>query len=162
MRRCTALAPPPPPGAPGMAAALDAARVLLEGAPMRRLVSELTGESCDGETVVQPTLFRQGDFLSLHNDAGSHRRVAFALHLAEWAEGAGGELAFTCPADGGGARMVPPRFNALTLFVAHGPASMHMVMPVVNATAGRFALSGWFTQRQAARSDDRFTSQSLY
>lgn len=131
----------------------------LQGAPMRRLVSALSGERCDGGTIATPTLFRAGDFLSLHNDAGLERRIAFAWHLHEgWARGDGGELAVLC-AEEGGEKLIPPLFNSLTLFLAHGEAatSEHAVLPVVRgvARAGadadgskgrRLAISGWFTQ----------------
>ena len=119
--------------------------------PIRRLVSALSGEDASGDTLAQATLYRNGDFLSLHNDAGIERRVAFTWHLdLRWQPGDGGELAVVCPEDNG-EMLIAPEFNTLTLFRVHTPAatSEHAVLPVVgNSDAdggGRFAVSGWFT-----------------
>ena len=132
------------------------ARALFDGDGMKALMGSLVGERLDGPSLVHTTLFRVGDFLSLHNDAGEWRHLAFAWHLGRaWAEGDGGELAFVCGGGGGGGggggpRLIPPRFNQLTIFRttgALGARAMHGVMPVIHAPgAGRIAISGWLTQ----------------
>ena len=81
-------------------------------------------------------------------------------HLGEgWADGAGGELAFVCPAgESGEGALTRPLFNRLTLFAVQ-PSGMtgqtHAVLPVVRADASRYAVSGWFTEREQSRATDR-------
>ena len=110
----------------------------------------MAGRRLDGVTMTQPTRFRVGDGLSLHNDAQDSRVVAFAWHLG-WALGDGGELAFLCPEEEGG-HLVRPRLNTLTLFrtdattgAARGFLGAHAVLPVLRNGTDRYALSGWFT-----------------
>jgi hypothetical protein len=130
---------------------LGQALSLLKGPAMKELVAQLTALRIDGQTVTQPTLFREGDFLSIHNDAEGHRAVAFAWHLYDaWSDGDGGELAFVCPESPGQGQFVPPAANTLTLFRTQGPGFLgtHAVLPVLSRGARRVAITGWFTQRQ--------------
>ena len=64
-----------------------------------------------------------------------------------------------CPASAEAA-LTRPLFNRLTLFVAQpssGKATgqTHAVLPVVRADASRYAVSGWFTEREQSRATDR-------
>lgn len=124
-----------------------AALTLLKSPDLKKLIGQLTGLRIDGATLTQPTLFRSGDFLSVHNDAQDHRVVAFAWHLVdEWTSDDGGELAFVCP-EPGADRFVRPALNTLTLFRTHGPGFLgtHAVLPVLRGQ--RVAITGWFTQK---------------
>ena len=114
MRRCMPAVAEGAIASRGGGSALAAAMTLLKGTEMRTLVGLLAGRRLDGVTITQPTRFRVGDGLSLHNDAQDSRVVAFAWHLG-WAPGDGGELAFLCPEEEGG-HLVRPRLNTLTLF----------------------------------------------
>ena len=118
---------------------------------LESLVGLLAGRRLDGVTMTQPTRFRVGDGLSLHNDAQDSRVVAFAWHLG-WEPGDGGELAFLCPEEEEGGHLVRPRRNTLTLFrtdattgAARGFLGAHAVLPVLRNGTDRYALSGWFT-----------------
>ena len=70
-----------------------------QGAPRRRAMT-------------QPTRWRRGRRLALHNDAQDSRVVAFAWHLG-WAPGDGGG-GFLAEEEGG--HLVRPRLETLTLF----------------------------------------------
>ena len=96
MRRCMPAVAEGAIASRGGGSALAAAMTLLKGTEMRTLVGLLAGRRLDGVTMTQPTRFRVGDGLSLHNDAQDSRVVAFAWHLG-WEPGDGGELAFLCP-----------------------------------------------------------------
>jgi hypothetical protein len=74
MRRCVIeerRAPAP------LAAALEP----LHAPALARLISALAGVTLDGSLEAEATWFRTDDHLSLHEDAQSYRRVAFAWHL---------------------------------------------------------------------------------
>ena len=151
MRRCMPAVAEGAIASRGGGSALAAAMTLLKGAEMRTLVGLLAGRRLDGVTMTQPTRFRVGDGLSLHNDAQDSRVVAFAWHLG-WEPGDGGELAFLCPEDEEGGHLVRPRLNTLTLFrtdattgAARGFLGAHAVLPVLRNGTDRYALSGWFT-----------------
>ena len=151
MRRCMPAVAEGAIAARGGGSALAAAMTLLKGAEMRTLVGLLAGRRLDGVTMTQPTRFRVGDGLSLHNDAQDSRVVAFAWHLG-WEPGDGGELAFLCPEEEEGGHLVRPRLNTLTLFrtdattgAARGFLGAHAVLPVLRNGTDRYALSGWFT-----------------
>ena len=151
MRRCMPAVAEGAIASRGGGSALAAAMTLLKGAEMRTLVGLLAGRRLDGATMTQPTRFRVGDGLSLHNDAQDSRVVAFAWHLG-WEPGDGGELAFLCPEEEEGGHLVRPRLNTLTLFrtdattgAARGFLGAHAVLPVLRNGTDRYALSGWFT-----------------
>ena len=111
------------------------------------------------------TWYRQGDFISPHNDMVGNRGVSFVLSMTKgWERDFGGSFYWL----NGQSHEVVPEFNTLVLFMP-SPRSIHVVSPVTyrgarqahrrrpskeggDASGGwqppkarsRFAVSGWF------------------
>jgi SM-20-related protein len=105
------------------------------------------GEAVTGETGItkidsQATLYRPGDFLSLHDDTGvGERRVAYTIGLTRrWRPDWGGQLLFHDKAGDIEAGFLPG-FNVLTLFRV---PRAHSVAPVAAYAGGpRLSVTGW-------------------
>ncbi len=121
--------------------------------PTHRLVELMNGrewldfaEALTGETLTkidaQATLYRPGDFLTLHDDTGvGERRAAYTLGLTkDWRPDWGGQLLFHDP-EGEIIRGLTPRFNMLTVFRT---PQWHSVAPVAPyAGEPRLSITGW-------------------
>ncbi len=122
----------------------------LNGPAFLGLLRQVTGRSDILQADAQATLYRPGDFLSLHDDArgeqGVEQRVAayvFGFTRA-WRPDWGGQLLFH-GADGEIEQGLSPAFNSLTLFKVPRVHSVAVVAPY--AGAPRLSVTGW------ARSD---------
>ncbi|MDG2522665.1 2OG-Fe(II) oxygenase family protein [Caulobacter segnis] len=90
----------------------------------------------------QASFYRQGDFLSLHDDTGQgERRAAYTLGFTRrWRPDWGGQLLFH-DADGQIERGLTPGFNVLSIFKV---PRAHSVAPVAAyAGAPRHSIVGW-------------------
>jgi len=107
--------------------------------PMARIIDQpnLVKANC------QASLYRPGDFLSIHNDwsDSENRRAAYVINLSrDWSADQGGLLQFF-DNDGEVVETFVPRFNSISLF--RTPA-LHCVTPVANfANGSRCAITGW-------------------
>src|SRR5258708_26105897 len=107
---------------------------------------ELTGLSDISWADAQATLYRPGDFLTVHDDRiGGHKRLAaYVLNMTPgWRADWGGGLQFLDPA-GHGAEGYVPTFNTLNLFKV--PA-LHSVSQVALYGGLRYSVTGWFHAR---------------
>ena len=105
--------------------------------------SRVTGASDLVFADAQATRYRQGDFLTRHDDAvpGKNRSLAYVLGLScDWQPEWGGLLLLNDQRDGS-ARALVPRFNALTLFSVGQPHSVSYVAPY--AGKDRLSVTGW-------------------
>lgn len=94
----------------------------------------------------QATLYRPGDFLTVHDDetGGYKRLVAYVLNLTPvWRVDWGGTLNFLAP-NGHIEEAFVPTFNALNLFRV--PAK-HFVGAVAPYGGQRYSVTGWFHGR---------------
>jgi SM-20-related protein len=110
------------------------------------LVREITGIPAIAWADAQATLYRPGDFLTVHDDeTGGHKRlVAYVLNMtpgwrAEW----GGVLQFVGPS-GHIEHGYVPTFNALNLFRV---PTKHFVSLVAPFGGLRYSVTGWFHGR---------------
>jgi Rps23 Pro-64 3,4-dihydroxylase Tpa1-like proline 4-hydroxylase len=94
----------------------------------------------------QATCYRQGHFLTTHDDdvAGKSRVAAYVFGLtrgwrAEW----GGQLQFL-GSDGHVAEAFVPRFNGFNLLRVPQPHLVSVVSPLAGAHAARYSITGWF------------------
>ncbi len=107
---------------------------------------ELTGLSDISWADAQATLYRPGDFLTVHDDRiGGHKRLAaYVLNMTPgWRADWGGVLQFLDPS-GHVAEGYVPTFNALNLFKV--PA-LHSVSQVALYGGLRYSVTGWFHAR---------------
>mgnify|MGYP000010466225 CR=1 FL=1 len=91
----------------------------------------------------QATLYRPGDFLTLHDDdkPGADRRAAYTIGFTrQWRSDWGGQLLFH-EKDGSIRRGHLPNFNSLNLFKVPQDHSVAPVAPY--ATAPRLSVVGW-------------------
>jgi SM-20-related protein len=110
--------------------------------PLLEVFRQVTGVGSILKADAQATLYRPGDFLSLHDDGkGEGRIAAYTLGLTRaWRPDWGGQLLFH-DADGEITRGLAPAFNCLTMFST--PRS-HSVAPVAPyAGAPRLSIVGW-------------------
>ena len=94
----------------------------------------------------QATLYRPGDFLTLHDDkTGGHKRLAaYVLNMTpSWQPDWGGALQFF-DERGHIAEAYLPRFNALNVFRVPAP---HAVGQVAIFGGYRYSITGWFHGR---------------
>jgi SM-20-related protein len=115
---------------------------LLNSPDARDFCADVAGETGITKIDAQATLFRPGDFLTLHNDTGvGERRAAYTIGLTrDWRTDWGGQLLFHDQA-GDITRGLRPQFNVLTLFKA---PQWHSVAPVAPyAGAPRLSITGW-------------------
>ena len=121
---------------------LHALLEFLNGPEMLDFVRAVTGERTVIKLDAQATLYRPGDFLTLHDDTGvGERRAAYTIGFSrDWRADWGGQLLFH-DAAGEITRGLIPGFNVLTMFRT---PQWHSVAPVA-AYAGRQRLSitGW-------------------
>lgn len=115
---------------------------LLNDPDVREFCAAVAGETGITKIDAQATLFRPGDYLTLHNDTGvGERRAAYTLGLTrEWRPDWGGQLLFHDEA-GDVPRGLAPRFNVLTLFKTPQWHSVATVAPY--AGAPRLSITGW-------------------
>jgi len=95
----------------------------------------------------QATLYKEGSFLSRHDDevAGKNRHAAFVLGLSsDWRADWGGLLTFPDDESGSGSYF-QPGFNNLYLFRVPQPHLVSMVSPL--AQQGRLSITGWLRSR---------------
>jgi SM-20-related protein len=107
---------------------------------------ELTGLSDIAWADAQATLYRQGDFLTVHDDKiGGHKRLAaYVLNMTPgWRADWGGVLQFI-DQSGHIAQGYAPAFNALNVFRV--PA-LHSVSQVALYGGLRYSVTGWFHAR---------------
>ncbi len=110
------------------------------------LVRQVTGRDDIVHADAQATLYRPGDFLSLHDDASGERGVeqrvaAYVFGFTRaWRPDWGGQLLFH-GADGEIEQGLSPAFNSLTLFQVPRTHSVAPVAPY--AGAPRLSLTGW-------------------
>ena len=108
----------------------------------RDFCAAVAGETGITKIDAQATLFRPGDYLTLHNDTGvGERRAAYTIGLTrDWRTDWGGQLLFLDEA-GDIPRGLMPRFNVLTLFRTPQWHTVATVAPY--AGAPRLSLTGW-------------------
>ena len=118
----------------------------LNSGPMLSFLRELTGLQGIERADAQATLYRPGDFLSVHDDeTGGHKRLAaYVLNFtpiwrAEW----GGVLQFLGP-DQHIEEGYVPAFNAMNVFRV---PSLHSVTQVALYGGHRYSITGWFHAR---------------
>jgi Rps23 Pro-64 3,4-dihydroxylase Tpa1-like proline 4-hydroxylase len=109
-------------------------------------IREVTGLPAIAWTDAQATLYRPGDFLTVHDDkVGGHNRVAaYVLNMTPgWRPDWGGVLQFI-DERGNIAEGYVPTFNALNVFRV--PAA-HSVSQVALFGGYRYSVTGWFHVR---------------
>ncbi len=125
---------------------------LLNSVPARDFCAAVAGEAGVTKIDAQATLFRPGDYLTLHDDTGvGERRAAYTIGLTrDWRMDWGGQLLFH-DVDGDVTRGLKPGFNVLTLFKTPQWHSVATVAPY--AGAPRLSITGWL------RDDKPFADQ---
>lgn len=122
----------------------------LNGPEFVGLMRRVTGDPAIDFADAQATLYRSGDFLTVHNDnvAGKNRRAAYVFGFTpQWRPDWGGLLAFPDP-HGHLSEAYAPAFNALNLFRVPMP---HAVTQLTTfAAAPRYSITGWLRHRPAA------------
>lgn len=113
----------------------------LTGEAFRHFGARLTGLSRVDSVDSKATLYRPGDFLTMHDDTGPQRRAAYTLGFSRrWRADWGGQLLMHA-ANGDVDHGFAPRFNALTLFRT---PRWHSVAQVASyAAAPRLSVVGW-------------------
>lgn len=115
---------------------------LLNSPDARDFCAAVAGETGITKIDAQATLFRPGDYLTLHDDTGvGERRAAYTLGLTrEWRTDWGGQLLFHDEA-GNVPLGLKPGFNVLTLFRTPQWHTVATVAPY--AGAPRLSITGW-------------------
>lgn len=115
---------------------------LLNGPEARDFCAAAAGETGITKIDAQATLFRPGDYLTLHDDTGvGERRAAYTIGLTrDWRADWGGQLLFHDEA-GDVTRGLAPGFNVLTLFRTPKWHSVATVAPY--AGTPRLSITGW-------------------
>lgn len=115
---------------------------LLNSPEGRDFCAAVAGETGITKIDGQATLFRPGDYLTLHNDTGvGERRAAYTIGLSrDWRADWGGQLLFHDEA-GDVPRGFKPGFNVLTLFRTPQWHSVATVAPY--AGGPRLSITGW-------------------
>lgn len=105
----------------------------------------VTGERAVVKADAQATLYRPGDFLTLHDDTGvGDRRAAYTLGFTRrWRPDWGGQLLFHDDA-GEITRGLTPGFNVLTLF--RTPQQHSVAAVAAYAGAPRLSITGWLRE----------------
>jgi len=118
----------------------------LNSGPMLNFVRKVTGIPGIERTDAQATLYRPGDFLTMHDDetGGRNRLAAYVLNMTPaWSPDWGGILQFI-GSDGHIEQGFVPAFNALNVFQV--PA-LHCVTQVSLYAGLRYSITGWFHGR---------------
>ena len=118
----------------------------LNAPPMLAFMREVTGLAAIQRTDAQATLYRPGDFLTVHDDSiGGHKRLAaYVLNLTPiWRADWGGVLQFL-DAAGHVEEGYVPCFNALNVFRV---PTQHSVSQVALYGSLRYSITGWFHAR---------------
>jgi Rps23 Pro-64 3,4-dihydroxylase Tpa1-like proline 4-hydroxylase len=119
----------------------------LNGPDFLGLARAVTGLEGIAFADAQATLYRPGDFLTLHDDnvPGLNRQVAYVLSFTtQWRPEWGGLLEFV-DAEGQVEAGYVPNFNSLRLFRVPSAHYVSCVAPF--AGAGRYAITGWLRAR---------------
>ena len=149
---------------------IDAMESQALGRFFSRLLEDAAGGAGVGELapILSATEYRQGDYLTVHNDLLQHaaggRRLAVVAQMssAEWDARCGGALVWCDPFD-----TIPPAYNALTIF-ATDHWSWHFVEPVWSSAGDaecplegqhRFAWSGWYEYQTLSRSGKKLSAR---
>lgn len=128
---------------------------LLNSPDARDFCAAVAGETGITKIDAQATLFRPGDYLTLHNDntGGGERRAAYTIGLTrDWRTDWGGQLLFHDEA-GDVLRGLMPRFNVLTLFKTPQWHTVATVAPY--AGAHRLSITGWLRDDKPYVDQDR-------
>lgn len=105
------------------------------------LAREITGDASIGWISATATLYKPLDFLTVHDDGLTRRRVAYVLNMTpEWKPDWGGALQFY-DRDDHIEEGYLPTFNALNLFRV---PRRHSVAQVTSFGGLRYSISGWF------------------
>ncbi len=113
--------------------------------PLIQSIRDFTGDQSIGRTIIQATRYRQGHFLTRHNDRhdGEDRRFAFVLGLTtDWQADFGG-LTHFYDDDHQWQESLLPGFNQMLIFRVPVWHSVGMVTRL--ATQHRYSLTGWFS-----------------
>jgi SM-20-related protein len=117
----------------------------LNAPPFLDLARRVTGRPDISFADVQATRYREGHFLTTHDDlvAGKNRVAAYVFGLTpEWRPEWGGQLQFV-DADGGVVEGWVPRCNALSLLRVPQPHLVSCVTPLAGTAAARYSVAGW-------------------
>jgi hypothetical protein len=116
----------------------------LNSAPVLDLARAVTGNSEIAFADAQATCYRNGAFLTSHNDGveGKNRVAAYVLSMTRrWSADWGGLLLFE-DEDGNIEQGFTPAYNTLNLFSVPQPHFVSQVAPF--AGAPRLSITGWF------------------
>ena len=117
----------------------------LNSPPFLDVARRLVGRDDITFADAQATCYREGHFLTTHDDAvpGKNRVAAFVFNFtAEWRAEWGGQLQFVGE-DGAVVEGWVPRFNALNLLRVPQPHLVGCVTPLAGAQAARHSITGW-------------------
>ena len=131
-----------PAAAPGLLARFGD---FLNSAPFLDLARRLTARPDIGFADVQATCYREGHFLTTHDDLveGKDRVAAYVFSLTpRWRPEWGGQLQFIAE-DGDVVEGWVPRFNVLNLLRVPQPHLVSCVTPLVGPSAARYSVTGW-------------------
>lgn len=107
-------------------------------------MATIIGDASVTKVNCQATLYRPGDFLTMHNDSSDkeHRLAAYVINLSrDWQADWGGLLQFLND-DGDVIDTFVPQFNSLSVF---STPALHCVSPTAEFAGGsRAAITGWF------------------
>jgi SM-20-related protein len=111
----------------------------------RAFGARLTGLPAIDSVDSKATLYRPGDFLTLHDDTGPERRAAYTLGFSRrWRADWGGQLLMHA-ANGDVERGFVPRFNSMNLF--RTPRWHSVAQVATYAAAPRLSVVGWLKTR---------------
>lgn len=117
----------------------------LNSAPFLDLARRLTVRPDISFADVQATCYREGHFLTTHDDLveGKNRVAAYVFGFTpRWRPEWGGQLQFV--AEGGGVvEGWVPRFNVLNLLRVPQPHLVSCVTPLAGSGAARYSVTGW-------------------
>ena len=117
----------------------------LTGDTFRRFGARLTGLAAIDSVDSKATLYRPGDFLTMHDDTGPERRAAYTLGFSRvWRADWGGQLLMHGPG-GDIERGFTPRFNTMNLF--RTPRWHSVAQVATYAAAPRLSVVGWLKTR---------------
>lgn len=133
-----------------VAPAYAAVHAFLNSEPFLAFIRTLTGDDRAAFVDSRATRFRQGHYLTAHDDLepGKARLFAYVLNLTpDWRPDWGGMLQFI-DADGHLAEAYAPRMNALNIFAVPQNHAVGMVTPM--AAADRYCITGWIRSQKPA------------
>ncbi len=117
----------------------------LNSVPFLEFARRVTGRPEIAFVDVQATCYREGHFLTSHDDhvEGKNRVAAYVFGLTpRWHPEWGGQLQFI-GADGHVAEAWVPRFNVLNLLSVPQAHQVSCVTPLAPANAARYSVTGW-------------------